>query len=235
MEYPSKNDFYFKFKAIYNLEGNFIDYELLYVSDTFFIATKMDPKLILGKKFAEIVVENEDILGFKELYLNMIPKARFKTELFIEELERWYLINIFTDKNDQEDLLIINYVDVTNIRQNTQSNLESLNDASDNIFYLKDIDKRYYKDRLTGLYNKNFLEEEILRLDTKRQLPMSLIMGDINGLKLINNAFGHIMGDSALKKAAEIMTDCFRDEDIISRIGGDEFIILLPKTSEETA
>jgi diguanylate cyclase (GGDEF)-like protein len=60
-------------------------------------------------------------------------------------------------------------------------------------------------------------------------------MGDINGLKLINDAFGHSMGDSVLKKAAEIMTNSFRDEDIISRIGGDEFVILLPMTVEKTA
>jgi diguanylate cyclase (GGDEF)-like protein len=60
-------------------------------------------------------------------------------------------------------------------------------------------------------------------------------MGDINGLKLINDAFGHKMGDSTLQRAAEIMTSSFREEDIICRVGGDEFIALLPKTSEETA
>jgi diguanylate cyclase (GGDEF)-like protein len=60
-------------------------------------------------------------------------------------------------------------------------------------------------------------------------------MGDINGFKLINDAFGHDMGDAVLKKTAEIMTGSFRDEDLISRGDGDEFIILLPKTSEETA
>jgi diguanylate cyclase (GGDEF)-like protein len=60
-------------------------------------------------------------------------------------------------------------------------------------------------------------------------------MGDINGLKLINDAFGHSMGDRVLKKAADIMVDSFRDEDIISRVGGDEFVILLPMTTEKTA
>ena len=60
-------------------------------------------------------------------------------------------------------------------------------------------------------------------------------MGDINGLKLVNDAFGHKMGDSVLQKAAEILTSSFREEDIICRVGGDEFVVLLPKTSEETA
>jgi len=235
MEYPSKNDFYFKFKSIYNKNGNFIDYVLTYISDTFYKATNINPEQILGKKFSDIVVDNADKLGFKELYFNMVPKNKFKYELFIKELDRWYIVSLYTDRSDEEDLFVIYYVDVTNIRQTTQLPFMKSDNAPNNIFYLKDREKMYYKDKLTGLYNKNFFEEELSRLDTKRQLPISLIMGDINGLKLINDAFGHGMGDNALKKAAEIMASSFRDEDIISRVGGDEFIILLPKTTKETA
>ena len=55
-----------------------------------------------------------------------------------------------------------------------------------------------YHDYLTGLYNRAFFEEEKMRLDTQRQLPLSIIMGDINGLKLINDGFGHAKGDSVL-------------------------------------
>jgi len=235
MEYPSKNDFYFKFKSIYNKNGNFIDYVLTYISDTFYKATNINSEQILGKKFSDIVVDNADKLGFKELYFNMVPKNKFKYELFIKELDRWYIVSLYTDRSDEEDLFVIYYVDVTNIRQTTQLPFMKSDNAPNNIFYLKDREKMYYKDKLTGLYNKNFFEEELSRLDTKRQLPISLIMGDINGLKLINDAFGHGMGDNALKKAAEIMASSFRDEDIISRVGGDEFIILLPKTTKETA
>lgn len=234
MEYPSKNDFYLKFKAVYNREGNFIDYELVYISDTFYKAANIVPDRILGRRFSEIVVDYSNELGLKELYFNMIPKSKFKFEIYIKEIERWYLINMFSDKSSQDDLLVIYYVDITYIKQNVQYPY-SQSDNEQNVYNIKDIKKLYYKDRLTGLYNKNFFEEELARLDTKRQLPISLIMGDINGLKLINDAFGHNMGDNALKKAAEIMTSSFRDEDIISRIGGDEFVVLLPKTTGDTA
>lgn len=230
MEYPSKFDFYLKFKPIYNKEGNFIDYILTYVSDSFIEAVNINPKMILGKKFSEILVDM-DILGFKKFYSNIIPKSKTKYEVHVKELERWYLINSFTDMSNYENNLIIYYVDITGIKQNEQP----IYTIDDNVCYLKDREILLYKDRLTGLYNKNFFEEELSRLDTKRQLPISLIMGDINGLKLINDAFGHSMGDSVLKKAAEIMTDSFRDEDIISRVGGDEFVILLPMTIEKTA
>ena len=232
MEYPSKYDFYLKFKPIFNKDGKFIDYILTYISDSFTEAVVINKELILGKSFSEIVVDF-DVLGFKEFYFNIIPKSKTKHELYIKKLERWYLISAFTDMSNYEGELIIYYIDITDIKQSEQSlfNYETEN----KIYYLKDRDKLLYKDKLTGLYNKNFFEEELARLDTKRQLPISLIMGDINGLKLINDAFGHNMGDRALKKAAEIMIDSFRDEDIISRVGGDEFIILLPMTMEKTA
>lgn len=229
MEYPSKFDFYLKFKPIYNKEGKFIDYVLTYASDSFAEAVNISPKMILGKKFSEILVDM-DVLGFKEFYSNIIPKSKIKHEIYIEKLRRWYIINSFTDMSNYENELIIYYVDITDIK-----NEQSIFTIDNNIYYLKDREILLYKDKLTGLYNKTFFEEELSRLDTKRQLPISLIMGDINGLKLINDAFGHSMGDSVLKKAAEIMTSSFRDEDIISRVGGDEFVILLPMTMEKTA
>ncbi|NLJ49523.1 MAG: diguanylate cyclase [Candidatus Atribacteria bacterium] len=91
------------------------------------------------------------------------------------------------------------------------------------------------RDPLTGLWNRVLFEEEIKRLDTERQLPISIIMGDVNGLKLVNDVYGHDYGDDFLVKVAAILRDSCRKEDIIARWGGDEFIILLPKTSQVTA
>lgn len=94
----------------------------------------------------------------------------------------------------------------------------------------KKIKELSYYDNLTGLYNRRFFNLELKRLDTERQLPISIIMADINGLKIINDSYGHQKGDQLLKKSAEILKISLRDEDILARQGGDEFIILLPKT-----
>ncbi len=90
-------------------------------------------------------------------------------------------------------------------------------------------------DDLTDLYNRTYLDEEMKRLDTTRQLPLSVIMADLNGLKLINDTYGHADGDRALKCAADIIRKSCREEDIIARWGGDEFVILLPQTTAEEA
>lgn len=100
---------------------------------------------------------------------------------------------------------------------------------------MRKIEYLSFHDALTGLYNRMFFEEELIRLDTERNLPISIIVGDMNGLKLTNDIFGHSEGDLLLQKAAEILQKVCRADDIIARVGGDEFTILLPKTGEDEA
>jgi diguanylate cyclase (GGDEF)-like protein/PAS domain S-box-containing protein len=92
-----------------------------------------------------------------------------------------------------------------------------------------------FYDDLTGLFNRAFFEEELKRLDAEGQLPISLIIIDVNGLKFVNDAFGHGEGDRILIDTTRIIEKSCRREDIICRWGGDEFIILLPQCSEEDA
>jgi len=103
-------------------------------------------------------------------------------------------------------------------------------DFSDQRREERKIEYLSYHDQLTGLYNRRFFEEELRRLDTKRNYPLALVMGDVNGLKLVNDSFGHAAGDQLLRKAAAIMQIGCRSDDILARLGGDEFVIILPKT-----
>lgn len=87
-----------------------------------------------------------------------------------------------------------------------------------------------YHDQLTGIYNRHYFEEELQRLNVRRNLPLTVMMADVNGLKLINDSFGHAVGDKLLQKVAVLIKKGCREDDIISRIGGDEFMVLFPQT-----
>jgi len=83
-------------------------------------------------------------------------------------------------------------------------------------------------DGLTGLYNRSFFEEEMKRLQHSRQYPISIIMIDLDNLKSINDTLGHAVGDDYLKRSAAVFRSTFRNEDVVARIGGDEFAVMLP-------
>ncbi|OPY59356.1 MAG: Cyclic di-GMP phosphodiesterase response regulator RpfG [Pelotomaculum sp. PtaU1.Bin035] len=88
-----------------------------------------------------------------------------------------------------------------------------------------------FHDTLTGLYNRAFFEEEMLRLGDERHLPIGIIMCDVDGLKLVNDTLGHHAGDELLIAASSVLKKCFRGSDIVARIGGDEFAVILPKSN----
>jgi diguanylate cyclase (GGDEF)-like protein len=90
-------------------------------------------------------------------------------------------------------------------------------------------------DTLTGLYNRNFYEEEQARLERGRNFPISIIVADVNGLKTVNDTLGHIAGDAMLRQIADVLRSVFRADDILARIGGDEYAALLPATDASTA
>lgn len=155
------------------------------------------------------LIDLSDSVEFKNDNLTIISK---------NDLYRYVSINSSNIYDDSMDILgkVIVIIDMSEIRKRESE-----------ILYLS------YHDVLTGIYNRTFLEFELKRLDTKRQMPFAIIMGDVNGLKVTNDVFGHRAGDLLLKKVAEVLKSSCRHEDIIGRWGGDEFIILLPNTTEE--
>lgn len=117
----------------------------------------------------------------------------------------------------------------------SQGQVYVFRDVTDKRDKAKAIEYLSYHDQLTGLLNRRFFEEEMIRLESDEYLPVTLVMLDVNGLKLINDAFGHNAGDELLKTAAGIiMTGCTAGG-TLSRIGGDEFVLLLPNTETEVA
>ncbi len=180
-----------------------------YSKDEFLNLTPLD---ILDKSSKEkVAFIGKRLISDGHYTYEMVHKLKDGTKMLVEVNSRIF-------KWQDEDVVMSIVRDITARKK-----------AEDEIKYLS------FHDKLTGLYNRDYFEEEIKRLDTRRQLPLCIIMGDVNGLKLINDAFGHAEGDKLLKLAASILEDCLREEDIIARWGGDEFAVLLPKTTRNTA
>jgi len=90
-------------------------------------------------------------------------------------------------------------------------------------------------DSLTGLYNRAFFDAEMKRLERGRQFPICIVRVDVDNLKNVNDGESHQAEDKLLQRAAQMLFKSFRGDDIIARIGEDEFAVLLPNVDENTA
>lgn len=90
-----------------------------------------------------------------------------------------------------------------------------------------------YKDSLTGLNNRAYFEEKIKELNQEKFLPIGVVMGDVNGLKIVNDTFGHLEGDRLLKTISKIISEVSGESSYVFRWGGDEFVILIPNYNED--
>jgi diguanylate cyclase (GGDEF)-like protein/PAS domain S-box-containing protein len=222
------------------LEESRVQYETLVNSAPFGILTINENGIVASC--------NNKILNFLGQAENDVVGKHFTKIKFlnIEDIPRYLKIFAFAlsgregepfeisglDKNGNKFFGEVNYgivkkEGVVKLIQILITDITRRKKAEEKLRYLR------FHDSLTGLYNRAYFEEELKRLDADRQVPISFIIGDVNGLKIINENYGNEEGDKILKTIALTIKECCRKEDIISRWGEDEFSVLLPKTNEE--
>jgi diguanylate cyclase (GGDEF)-like protein len=122
------------------------------------------------------------------------------------------------------------------------SNLRIINEETFIFCIFQDFSKIFHQnerikylsfhDELTGLYNRNYFENEVKKISDGRLDPIGMVVIDIDGMKLINDSLGHQAGDKALKEMSRLLRKTFRKSDVVCRIGGDEFSVIIPRAND---
>jgi len=164
--------------------------------------------------------------NFKELSENLIKKSNNSNG----NIKINNHMVVITDRNNKKRVIDCTASSIKDKDGNQRGSVLTFRDITQKKAREKEVEYLSFHDQLTGLYNRRYFEEKLKRLDKSSNYPLTLVMGDLNGLKIANDAFGHQLGDELLKKASEILKNCFRKNDIICRYGGDEFTIILTNT-----
>lgn len=197
-------------KLVFDSMNQPVDYRFLEVNDAFCRLTGLS-KDIVGKTVKEVMpgVEQIWIHRYASVAMTQIPQ---QFEDYSGELKKWFRVSAYST--------VINQFAVI---------LEEITEQKERLLQVEYLS---YHDALTGLYNRHFVDESIRRLDTQRNYPLAYITMDLNGLKAINDTHGHNAGDQLLVEFSLKIKEVFREDDIIGRMGGDEFVVVLPNTKE---
>ena len=207
-------------------------------SDPIFSFTKDGEYQYVNYAFAEGVQRGiEEIIHHKiwDVFPQDEADKRFAVVKAVFETGEVKTIEVRVPRTDQDRYYLTTAKPVFDTKGNVVLVICISKEITERKILEKELIRMSNFDTLTGLYNRHFFEIELERMQVSQFFPVSVIITDMDRLKLINDQYGHAAGDNAIQKAAMVLQDSIRSKDIAARIGGDEFAILLAETGEATA
>ena len=200
------------FKVLRDELGNFRDYEITEVNDAFERLTGVKQLEIVNKRVKETILNSELNGAWKDVLEDIVLNRGSKMfEYYSKGFKRWFLVSAYSP---QQDFLAIVFADIDKQKRNEeQAKYEA------------------HHDMLTGLSNRRRLEGKLsstLEKALTKKETVAVIFLDLDGFKAINDQWGHETGDTSLQEVAKRLQNCIRENDIVARFGGDEFVLLVP-------
>ncbi len=201
-------------EAITDEKARLINYRILDANPAYERHTGIDVEKFKGELITDVF--NVDTPPFFDAYRRVYDTGEpEKFRRYFAPLRKYFSVSIFMPGPNQFGTIFLDITEQTELKETIE--------------YLS------YHDKLTGLYNRRYYEENLPFLSSVSQLPLSVILCDLNALKMANDAFGHQFGDIVIKKAAELLKTYKPETAMSARIGGDEFVVLLPQTPYDKA
>ena len=197
-------------------------------------------KQILGKSVLDLhYLSEEDRLFYQKEDEKMLQQGKTKHHIFNYLYQGkdvhtcLYWTSGFIQKNGVRGLIgvIVDINKQTKMIYQLRKELQNINSEK------KEIAEKHKADPLTRLYTRGIFDETLKKLVPSADVEsvFSCVMLDIDHFKRVNDAFGHVSGDAVLREVADILKKCSRKRDIVCRYGGEEFGVLLPGTTLDTA
>lgn len=218
-------------------------FKIVFINNYMENIIKRSKNIVYGACIFEVFPKIDSIY-FRNVFDSSVKKGKqyffssgIHKNVISDNLDINFKISRYITNN--EIFLVIEFIDITS----QSMRINQLKEYIDELFVLneklkekeREIENLIYYDSLTGVRNRSFFysfSEKLLSCAKRNDKILGLMFIDIDKFKLINDTYGHAVGDRVLIETANILTKCLRESDIVSRIGGDEFLILLSELDD---